>query len=222
MSMNWSPAGDFLLVADGTQQVTVKPRDDGDYIVDNVLFESLKDSEVAKSNGRYHSQDVRVHLAVSDVHDRLEPGDVIQDSNGEEYTIIVATKATLCDRWDCVTRSIAGMAAMTSGLAGLTDFDRFKIQQATVSKGDHGAHEQVWTDLHTDVQAVMTRESAMAEGVHGNVINNRSYVMYLREVIDMRHTHRVVDSNGVAYRIKSYSDPEQIGVLAKMELERWR
>lgn len=213
MSLDWSPIGDFIAVADGLRTVTIKPRDGSNYTVaDGALFGQLSIREVGNSNGYYRAQDVRIHLPCASV-ETIVPGDSVQDLSLTDYVVLTAHKSTLLDRWECVCRDLVAAENLNTLVT---------IQVATTAKGDSGAHEQSWSNLLTEVRANIVRVSATRDDTHGGITNQRRYIMLLREVLDLRRKHRVVGPDSVVYEVLSYSDPEAIGKPSTVELQRWR
>lgn len=211
MPVTFSPVGDFAAVCDGLQTVTLTDRDGVEQTVTHALRRSIRSSEAAPSNGHHLMADVRWHLPIEEVTGEPLPGWTIDDGT-DEWTILVVSRDTLSDRWNCYSRNLV----VTEGLNTL-----ITIEVATVTKGDGGAHEQTWSTLASGVRAKIQRLSAESDTEHGVRQLDRTYRAYWREALDLRGKHRIIDNSGVKYLLTAYRDPERIDVLAEADLELW-
>lgn len=209
--VGFSPVGDFDLVCDGLQTVTLSARSNPDDHVDvQALLRPVTDREVARSNGQYRAGDVRVHFAGSNDFAPV-PGDLVIDSHDRQFTILTASLETLTDRWIVTARDLI----ISEGLDTLVT-----IQVATVAKGVSGAHEQAWSDFLTGVRGKVQRMSASTQNGRGSTSVEPSFVLYIREPLELQGIYRVVHGD-VIYRVTGYANPESIGELTTVSLERW-
>jgi len=211
MPVPFSPVGDFESVCDGLQTVTLASRENPSDRVDvQALLRPVTDRELARSNGMYRAGDVRIHFAGSNDFAPV-PGDTVTDANDRQFTILTASLETLTDRWIVTARDLI----ISEGLNTLVT-----IQVATTAKGASGAHEQTWADLLTNVRGKIQRMSASQDDGRGVKRLDRSYVLYIREPLELTGIYRVV-STGVIYRVTGYVNPESIDQLTTVSLERW-
>lgn len=212
MSVTFSPVGDFAAVCDGLGEVVLKDQTgspSGDPVT--ALVQPITDREMARSNGRYRSQDVRIHLDAADVAETIIPGWTIT-SDGAAFTVLEASLETHGDRWNCVGRNLV----ITEGLDTLVT-----IQVATTTKGTSGAHAQTWANHLANVRGKITRTEATDTDEQGARTLKRRYTLHMREALDLRRTYRIVGPGNVTYRVTGYRDPESITELTSVDLEVW-
>jgi len=213
MPVTFSPVGDFSAVCDGLQAVTLTDREGTTEGLESGLRRKITEREAAASNGKYTTQDVRWNLSQSEVTLALVPGCTITDADDAEWTVLSVERATLGDRWACVCRNLV----VTEGLDTL-----IAIQVSTPAKGPTGAHVDSWEYLLTDVRAKFQRVAAGEESERGARRLTRDFICFLREQVDLRGHHRIIDADGKAYRVTGYRDPERIDKLSEVDLVLWQ
>jgi hypothetical protein len=159
----------------------------------------------------YRAGDVLIHFAGSIGFEPV-PGDTITDSGDRQFTILTASSQSFGHRWLCTCRNLI----ISESLDTLVT-----IQQATTVKGDSGAHEQTWSDHLTDVRGKIQRMSASDGDGQGRKYLDRSYVLYIREPLQLDRTYRIVGPGQTIYRVTGYVNPESIDQLTTVSLERW-
>lgn len=211
MSVGFNPVGDFEIVCDGLQAVTLAARSNLDDQADvQALLRPVTDREVARSNGMYRAGDVRIHFAGSHGFTPV-PGDTVTDGHGREFTILTASLETLTDRWIVTARDLV----ISEGLDTLVT-----IQVASITKGATGAHEQSWSDFMTAIRGKVQRMSGAESLGQGSRTIDPSFSLYIREPLELHRIYRVVH-NQTIYRVTGYANPESIGELTTVSLERW-
>lgn len=213
MPVAFDPVGDFATVCDGLQAVTFASRvDEVGQSLDGALRRAVSTREAIASNGLYTTQDVRWHLPVEDVDGDPQPGDLVTEDDGTEWTILSVVRSTLGDRWACVCRNLV----ISERLDTLVT-----VQVATVTKGATGAHSESWANLQAGVRCRIQRLRASDASSLGTRQLERAFTAYMREPLVLDRKHRLVDSEGVIYRVTGYRNPERIDQLLEVDLELW-
>lgn len=225
MPVTFNPVGDFADVCDGLESITLSARSDGtgsNQATASALRRAVGHKEAQASNGLYTSSDVVWHLPQEDITTPPALGDVIIDNDLAEWTILARRDDTLSDRWRCVTRNLVASELLT---------DLVTIQVAYATVGDTGAHETTWSDM-TDalrgrIQRAFTRSSNAASGgarvisKAGTRTLEAEYTLFIRERVELKGKHRIVDQNGNRYLVTGYRDPERIDKLTEVDLVPW-
>lgn len=221
MPATFDPVGDFLLVADGLQSVTLTDRDDADQAIEHALRRAVTRRESEASNGFYSTSDVHWHLPQSEVTGEPQLGWVVTDADENEWTALAVEDQTLTDRWRLTCRNLVIAERLDTLIT---------IQVSTTAKGEGGAHERTWADQQRGIRARFQRaftrgntQSVATVGQHvgTNQIDPRSTVFW-RESIVLTARHRIVkESTGQRFRIVGYRDPERIDKLAEVDVVPW-
>jgi hypothetical protein len=85
MVLNFSPVGDFELVADGLEAHTLRERDGVEYLLTKVLRQEIDRKEVWASNGHYRSGDAVFHLSTTEHATEPSLGAVLITAAAEEF-----------------------------------------------------------------------------------------------------------------------------------------
>lgn len=211
MPATFDPVGDFAAVCDGLQAVTFTPAGGADQSITHALKRSVRRREADPSNGLYTSADVRWHLPIEEVTGEPVPGGTITEGS-TEWTILTVDRDTLSDRWRCTCRNLVVTEQLNTVVT---------IEVASLAKGATGAHVETWSELLDDVRAKIQRMSATEKSEHGVRQLDRSYRAYMRERVDLRGKHRLVDSDGTVYLITGYRNPDRIDTLTEVDLSLW-
>jgi head-tail adaptor len=208
MTLALNPSADFAAVVDGLATITLHRRGGDSENIAQALRREITTREAAASNGKYTASDVRFHFAVSAVEATPKIGDVIEDADGERYTILDVQLATLAKRYRCTTRNLAVVHGLDSTVA---------IERATYAKGAQGAIERTWTVWKRVRARVQPVESTV--GVADGAMQTAArWKVFIAEDLDLDQRCRVKTNDGTTYNILGWSRAEDVGGLLEMEV----
>jgi len=210
VSVGFDPNSDFETICDGLEAVTLKHRGSSSESIATALQRSLNTREIAASDGKYVSGDVRWHLPDALVTNAPRLGDTIVDVGDRYYTILDVQHATLENRWRCIARDVAVVYGLD---------DTVEILEATYAKGDGGAMEPTFATKWTGIRARIQPDAMDATTEHGQRYPNRKFNIFIAEDLDLTNLHRVKSKDGTAYKIMGYTRAERIGELQTITAE---
>lgn len=202
-----------VIEGDGDEAVTVNRRGKTNTAVANALRRTINTREIVASDGQYQHNDVRWHLPVEECATAPAMGDALVDTDGNYWTILAVTKATLSSRWLCICRDVA----VANGLD-----DTIVIEKTTITADTGGAAADDWHPWRTGVRAKIQpfdSDVTVGAGAHRTV---RRYRIYIAEDLELSHVHRIRDMEGTYYRIERYDAAEDVGQLQTIEVTKWR
>jgi len=204
---------DLIDVADNLEAITVDRRGSSDdTAVTHALQRAVRTRELAASDGRYLTGDVRWHLPKTECGTSPALGDAIEDAAGDRWTVLDVQEATLSTRWGCTCRNLA----IVHGLD-----DVIRIEEATYSKGTGGAQIATWHTWKTGIRARIQEVSATPETDTGARGMARDYEVYLAADVNVNHTHRIVGLDATIYRIRGSRRLDDIEGIQVIEAEQW-
>lgn len=210
MSVGFDPNSDFEMICDGLEAVTLKHRKSSSESIATALQRSLNTREIAASDGKYVSGDVRWHLPDALVTKAPRLGDTIIDAGDRYYTILDAQHATLENRWRCIARDVAVVYGLD---------DTVEILEATYAKGTAGADEPTWATKWTGVRARVQPLATDIAVEHEARRTRTTHQVFITEDLDITDKHRVKDKAGTVYRVTGYTRAERIGELQTIDAE---
>jgi hypothetical protein len=213
MVLTFDPSTDFEDVADGLEAVTLDRRGKANTSITNALQRLITTTEAAVSDGKYTQGDTRWHFPVVECTVQPALGDVIEDGNGDRWTILDVSERTLSKRWACSTRNLAVVYGLN---------DTLVIEKATYAKGTAGAAEATYTVWRTGVQCRIQETSRDVEVTAGAKRAGRQYDVFLGEDVTIDHNHRLRDAKGNYYRVENITGAEEIGGLQTVSASEWR
>ncbi len=203
---------DDLDVFDGLAAATLTHRADSSS--DNVtgVKRSISTREAADSDGKYTTDDVRFHFKTNEVSADPLPGDTITDASGVVWTILAVQRDTLSTRWRLISRRLDIVDEASTLIT---------IQEATWTKSTGGAQVASWDNWKTNVRAKVQRLSA-DEATDDNQRQVKAQFVVICEVQNLvGKSHRIIDADGVTYRIKGYRQTDRIDSLYEILVEVW-
>jgi head-tail adaptor len=214
MTFELNIANDLTLHRDGLMDVTLTRRAGGDPETEiPAIRRMIRLAEAGISNGKYTTQDVRIHFAVNQIGgDAPVPGDTLTDPDGNIWTILAVETATLQTRFACVCRNLA----ITEELTTLVT-----VQAATYSKGTYGEQVATWANVSglVDVRARVQKIAADRELDQGRIVMQPTYKVYMQQQFEAGPQHRIITSTGQKLRVIGYSKPDDIGSLFEVDCE---
>lgn len=207
----FSPVGDFALVTDGLETVTLTQRDGTETELTYALKRAVNRKEMLASNGRYRTTDLVWNLSIPEQAERPDEGAWITPADGTHYTVLETSRATLGDRWRCVTRNLT----VAENLRTL-----IRIEQANHGKTPAGAWEETWDLVEADVLACIQPVSAdrMEDQDRVSMPERAQCVFQTMRKIDV--SMRIVDDEGTAWRIVRVTNKDRIESLLMAEVEK--
>jgi hypothetical protein len=213
MVLNFSPVGDFELVADGLEAHTLRERDGVEYLLTKVLRQEIDRKEVWASNGHYRSGDAVFHLSTTEHATEPSLGAVLVTAAAEEFTVLAVVKDTMGDRWECVGRNLTVSEGLT---------DRVTIQVAGEPEQDASGHIRpiMWHDEFTEVVARLQVDAGERLVEHGQTvfIQRGTCVFLLTKEVDA--TRRIKQADGTVWKIVRVGKKDRIDVLFEAEVEQ--
>jgi hypothetical protein len=204
--MTFDPSGDFLAVVDGLTTVTLKNRAGVTVATPSALRRQISNRELDNSGGRYKAGDVRFHFEQAGAGVGPDLGGTITDAAGV-WTIVAFENATLSTRWACVCRK----ANLPSGAL-------VSVERATYAKGTTGAQEPSWSVVYENIAGYVHTEGADRDVEHERRHNRRSGTAWLANAVDLEPNDRIVDAEGVRWRVVEWKRPE-LGELMAVTVE---
>lgn len=185
---------DFLNIADGAETVQLHRAGAASVSVAGAVRRRVEVAQASDLPG-VTRRDAVWHLPAAAIDGDVGPGDVIEQSAGDQWTIVTAALVTLNTRWRCLARQQQLIAALTELVA---------IEQATWQRGRGGEQLAQWSVLHADVAAVIRPRIARRETAADQQQFIITHDVTLAEPLALDTTHRVVDAEGNTYRIVNY------------------
>jgi head-tail adaptor len=210
--MAFDPSTDFENIVDGLESIMLDRRGSDSEAITNALRRDITTLEASASNGKYTASDTKWHFPASAVDSMPRLGDVIEDANGERYTILEVQTATLGKRYRCVSRNVAVVYGLDCWVT---------IEKATYSKGTQGAIERAWA-AWKKVRARIQPVDAVPEKSAGMQRTEKRYNVMVAENCDIDNSYRIKGPDGTLYRFEKSTQSEQIGGLQTIEVIAWR
>lgn len=210
MTITFDPSTDFADIADHLEPVTLRRRGNGaTSAIAGALRRGISQSEVASSDGKYLTSDVRWHLADADLSTTPEVGDYIVDAAGNNFTILELRHQTVASRWLAMGRDLTIAHSLC---------DRVDIQVAVITQGTAGEQVVTWQDFLPGIHA---RIQPIATGTHeaeDRRTARTTHTIFVDEPLELNAQHRAVGADGTIYRIVAYKKQELIGALAEIHV----
>lgn len=214
MTLSFDPGSDFSAVADGLQPATLARADGASSIsVGGAVRATVSTAEARASRGKYTESDVVWHLPALEVADPPMPGDAIIDAAGRRWTVLAIRQTTADSRWRCMCRNLA----IVHDLDTVVD-----IEQATYTKGEHGAEQATWNPWRTGLAARIQPVQSAAREEHQRPVTASECVVYIEEQLTLDHTHRIKTPDGTVYRVVGCAKAERIDALMEISVVRVR
>jgi len=205
---------DDLLEMDGVEQITLTRRVGNPQSAIEALRRKISNREMAISDGRYSSSDVRFHVRVNDFELTAAPviGDTITDSDGEVWTILAVSKATLDTRYACHCRNLA----IQEDVSTLVE-----VQVATYSKGSYGEQIATWSTVNgmDSVRGKIQLVSGDRNVDDDRLSQSERYRIYFLTEWSATPSHRIIGDDGKKYRVLGINNPEDITQLFSVDAE---
>ncbi len=212
----FDPKPDFLDIVDCLELVNLRrsmflPAER----VDHAFRRNISIREVEASKGHYRLGDVRWHLDRQEVSTPPDPGAVIIDNDDNEWTLLEVRRDVQDSRWRCVTRNLVVAENLTSPI---------EIQRNEWTKGAHGEMIPHWVTVAANVRARIQEQSRSSEVVNDRQTSSRDTVIYVNVAIednfpgDLRR-YRILDANGLVYKILRVDQSDRIDVLPRIHAE---
>ena len=206
---------DDLLLMDGLAKVILTRRVGNPQANIEALRRKISNREMAISDGRYTSSDVRFHVRVNEFgNENPKPviGDTISDIDGDIWTILAVSKTTLDTRFALHCRNLA----ITEDISTLVE-----IQVATYTKGNYGEQIATWAtvDGMASVRAKIQLVSGNREIDNDRLSHDEKYQIYFLTQWTATPSHRVIGPNGTKYRVLGISNPDDITQLFSVDAE---
>jgi len=218
------------LVWDNRETCVVYPaprRENLYFPVENAKRRALNFKELAASGGAYTGQDkvwllpVLESQAFTDAYPPT-PGFVIEDAQGNPWTVLEAALNTWSTWWRCVTRNLVIAANLQ---------DLITIERPEITEGDSGEPVYTWTGVYVveDFPAKVQITDSEPTLVNGVETAARSYDVILSQQIDIRKDDRVIWLNsdrqgenpkGMVLQWQRLWNPERIDELPRLACVR--
>ncbi|MBS0187292.1 MAG: hypothetical protein JSS51_04440 [Planctomycetes bacterium] len=199
-----------LALMDGLEQLTVRDRAGRWQVLTEGVPSKLRTSEIAKSNGAYLADDIRLHVASKDFPQAPKPGDVVIRDSGQPMVVLEAGEATLRTRIPLVVRNatIRGATAATAELlrlSGEVDAAGAPVDQY-IATGD------------TMVCQLQPNDVARSETDEDRFEPAATHTVFLLSlpVLEARDAFRI---GGKLYRWTGTSDASRIDQLPSVQVE---
>lgn len=196
MTVIWDPSGDFALLADGFESVTLLPRGYGPpRVLDGVLRRGV-------SLSRFDRRSVPArHETLWLVPEALLPGgaiagDVLRDAAGRRWTVFAATLSSL-GRWQVWTRDVAAARDL---------HQRVDVEAAEATKDEHGAEALTWRLLTSGVPGRFVAYQHTWRGKDDSPPAEASYRVLLACELPEAAAVRLVACDGRRFRVASVEE----------------
>ena len=225
-SSSFNPGGDFSLVADKTEAVTLlrrgsTPGEPGTAIA-HALRRTVQSGEFAAKNrdesrryvnsdGQCVAADADWHLPAAELQAPPAIGDVILDGDGRRWTILELELIMLRSRWKCSARDLA----IAYGLD-----DTITILKAEYAKSDGGAAEANWQTWRTGVRARIQPVEIKVDVENSAVCAASLYRIFMEGELALDHTNRIRSADGTIFQVTSVTGAERLGELQTIEAVR--
>jgi hypothetical protein len=223
MSANFDPSGDFSMVADNTETITLlrrgsTPGQSGTEVL-HALRRTTQVGEFAGKNrdeyrryvntdGQCAAADVDWHLPAAELETPPNIGDAILDSDGRRWTILELELIMLRTRWKCSTRELSIAYGLDDAVA---------VLRAEYAKSDTGAAEPNWQIWRTGVRARIQPLEVKIETDHSAHGSTSSYRIFLQDDLMLDHTHRIRAADGSLFQITAVTGADRLGELQTIE-----
>jgi len=195
---------------DGLEDVVYKKRNAITGISIEALRREVPLKEVMASDGHYKLSDVRFHTKLSNI-DSPQLGDVIEDQDGDSYTILERRKDTLSARWKLLTRNLS-----------ITESLNTSVNVILVT---YIADPATFVDLPNyqyykrNLRAKIHRPSFDENTEHG-ILETEGVFIVITEDATLTTNHLFEDQNGYIYKINSSDKLDQIDMLPQYTCEK--
>jgi head-tail adaptor len=207
MTTDFDPSGDFGVVADLQESVTLmRPGSSGSWPLERAVAAAVRASEARASGGKFTENDVVWHLDASELTVDPRPGDVLLDGRRQRWTVLAARR-TVTGRWRCVCRNLAILHLLDQYV---------DIEVAVRTKDAAGAEVLTWRSWRTGVAARVQPVRVSVENRHGGREAIEEVKVYVADRIDVDHTHRIKTPEGVAYEVVETRNADRIDSLMEV------
>lgn len=207
----FDPIGDFELIADGQEAVTLIDRDGNEFSREHSLRREIKRQEVFRSNGYYQQGDSVFNLSTTE--QQIEPGLgwIVRTDDFGDFTILGVQRQTLGDRWRCVARNLD----VTYRLENLVEIlKKDKVRSAS------GAFEVQWVATQIEVRARIQAQEARRVVENGRTVYPERALCVLKTQQAIDGSNLIRDHLGRIWKVVQMSNKDRIDVLFELELER--
>jgi hypothetical protein len=209
----WKIADDYKIV-DGLETVTYCALNDGQIqkwpFHQSALRRALTQQELFASAGNYTSQDVSWVLP-NLFGLKPKPGDWLQDSSGDRWTILTVNWWALRQTWKLVTRNLALNAGLDQEISVWRSLHR-----ADSTSSDR----PVWVCVYSAVPARIQETDVEALEEQGKRLTRRSYTVILGHKLALTVNDQIRDKAGKIYEVVSWANSDRIDELPQVTCSR--
>ncbi len=192
-----------LTFADGIESVTFRQAGDPTPMtIGQALRRGEQSRDRAATLGQQTETEAVWHIPVSLLGVEPRLGAELIDSAGVRWVVVAVQRQAFGKRWRLTTRS-------TSLADGVNQ--RITIQQATWKAGRSGDVQATWHDWRCGIVArIQARQTSV--GVENARQEDRTlFTVLIEEDVRLGSEHRIVDAQGVVYRIERVEHAGRLG-----------
>ena len=182
--------------------------------IPKALKRALNFKELAASGGVYTSKDGKFIVpttlltAASIVP---KPADLITDGDGVVWTVLEANTQVFDTVAHCVVRAMAIAYDLR---------DLVTIKRPTNSQDAAAGRMPTFADLYTSLACRIQEQDGSEQVERGKRLTRKTYTIFLGQQVSVETTDRVMDADSNIYEIKAWRNPDQIGQLMELSVER--
>jgi hypothetical protein len=206
MSVELNVQDDFSTILDGGEAITLKRRDSAETIVVPTAWRySLHAEEVVPSGGHVVRADMAWQFSWDHSLDRPRLGDVIIDSLGECWTILVVDELGARTRLRCKARNLRVAYQLT---------DRVDVQQGTWQDVGSGPEFVDGETVRAAVPArIQPQRVEIEKKEEESPTSTAIYRIILGEQLQLDHDSAIIDPQGNLYQLIELTQAERIDAL---------
>lgn len=214
MASSVFPNDDWSAMADGLESVSVIASNDATRQLTTKAFRRplLNDRSRQSTGDRLSRAEVAWRLPTSDVTSAPRVGDVIEDEQGERWTVLHADHAPRIAAWRCHSRNVVAYFA-------LNDF--VDIEVAEVSTDASGVETMAWHSWRTGVAARFGDGKVDVVSDRNEPRVQETGTLFLAEPLVLDHAHRIRRYDGRLFRALHCEGFDRPGEPTEVAVAPW-
>jgi hypothetical protein len=205
MAVAFDVEGDFAVILDGGEAVTLKRRDSAQTVsIPSAMRIAPRTSEPEPAGGHVAQSDVAWQFPWSDATVKPRLGDAILDAAGGCFTILAIDELAITGRVRCTTRNLQFVYQLN---------DRVDVQRAVWEDTGGGPEIVDWTTIRSAVPARVQPAEVTIDNTASPATGEAAYRIILGEQLELDADTRLVDPQGNVYQLVEFAQAERIDAL---------
>jgi hypothetical protein len=205
MPIEFNIAEDFATILDGAESITLKRRASATTIAVPTAWRFSSIAGAAEPGvADVVQSDVVWQFPWPAAEEKPHVGDLLIDAADDGWTILSVEVRGNHSRLRCVARNLRIAQELNN---------RVDIQQAIWEDSGSGPEIVGWTTLLAAVPARLQPHRTLVDATADPPTSTSTWRVLLGDDTPLDHNHRLVDPDGVAYRILEFTQSERIDVL---------